>query len=698
MKLTASILSVALLGASICAYESGILRQAGAQDAPPPPSFDPDNAPRGEVPPPVPDEEIEVMTRGPVHEAFATPVIFNPKPGQKVPEAPPAPIDEQPPVSRPVGDNVTWIPGYWNWDDERDRFIWITGIWRAIPPDLEWVPGYWFDDKAGNYQWVAGFWKKDSDDDIVYLPPPPEQRDEGPIGVAPQDNQTWVPGAWVWRQDQYAWRPGYWLDAQPGWMWVPPCYNWTPSGYIFVRGYWDYPVYNRGLMFAPIYPVRRGPFNWSYTPSVVINTGVFGTHLFINSGYNRYYYGDYYGGGYRNRGFTPWFAFNSTRRGYDPIYSHSHWQHRNDRDWDRNLRRDFDRFDNDDNVNDRPGRRFTGTDIGLAAGGGALGGAVLATTLQRMSSNRDRDRNPNSLQLQNVSNDRRDFFRSHSRDLQKMQAQRVEVERTGRPQLAVTPTPGQPNPNPDVKATPAVTEPRTVKLPKSPITAKKVEENAQRFGPNPAGSGRGRDNNPLVNPGATSKPFEAGKPVIPNTTAQPNQPQVQPQTPTQRPDRGFNPKLDPITKAPRNPQPQVQPNVPQPQVQPTVPQPKVQPQVQPTVPQPKPVVPNPVVPQPPKVQPQPQPVIPAAPKVQPQPQPRPQPVIPAAPKVQPQPQPQPRPQPVIPAAPKVQPQPQPRPQPVVPAAPKVQPQPQPKPQPAPQPKLQPQKVPGKNKN
>ena len=86
---------------------------------------------------------VEVLTRGPVHEAFAETITFDPEPGIVAPKAPPADIEEVPPQQRPAGRNVTWIPGYWAWDDERNDFLWLSGIWRALPPGRQWVPGYW---------------------------------------------------------------------------------------------------------------------------------------------------------------------------------------------------------------------------------------------------------------------------------------------------------------------------------------------------------------------------------------------------------------------------------------------------------------------------------------------------------------------------------------------------------------------------
>src|SRR5260370_196303 len=89
--------------------------------------------------PPAPPEGVEVQARGPVHEAFAQPVNWQPEPGPVVAKQPPDPIEEVPPDEKPEGDNVQWIPGYWAWDDEQTNFLWIRGFWRAPPPDRAWA-------------------------------------------------------------------------------------------------------------------------------------------------------------------------------------------------------------------------------------------------------------------------------------------------------------------------------------------------------------------------------------------------------------------------------------------------------------------------------------------------------------------------------------------------------------------------------
>src|SRR5438270_31607 len=77
--------------------------------------------------------DIEIQTRGPVHEAFAQPFDLKPEPGPAVPKEPPAPIPEVPPEERPQGDNVQWIGGYWAWDADRGDFMWVSGTFRNPP-------------------------------------------------------------------------------------------------------------------------------------------------------------------------------------------------------------------------------------------------------------------------------------------------------------------------------------------------------------------------------------------------------------------------------------------------------------------------------------------------------------------------------------------------------------------------------------
>ena len=197
------------------------------------------------------DGDEEYLLRGPLHEAFAEPVTFDPQPGLVVPKAPPEPVPEMPPEVKP-DDDAVWISGYWAWDDQREDYIWVSGVYRVFPPGERWVPGYWR--QAGNgYQWVPGFWTPAEAQQVEYLPPPPESLEQGPSSPTPSENHFWINGCWEYENSGYLWRPGYWAVGHDGWVWVPAHYAWTPYGCIYVPGYWDYQLVNRGMCFAPVY-------------------------------------------------------------------------------------------------------------------------------------------------------------------------------------------------------------------------------------------------------------------------------------------------------------------------------------------------------------------------------------------------------------------------------------------------------------
>lgn len=301
------------------------------------------------------DDNHELLTRGPVHEAFAQAVTPTTEVGLVVKKEPPPMIDEIPPAQRPEGNDIAWIPGYWGWDDELNDYIWISGIWRAVPPGREWVPGYWANTTAG-FQWVSGYWADVTVAELEYLPPPPENVDAGPTTQSPAGDEIWIPGTWVWLQNKYVWRAGYWAKGDPRWVWTNSHYVYTPRGYLYVRGYWDFLPQQRGVLFAPVYfngPIAR---NYVYSPRLVVNTGLLFDHLFLRPTYRHYYYGDYYAAPYRGRGILPYFTFNNSRSGYDSLYSYQRWSHRNDRNWERDLESRYDRLR--DREDGRPPRDY----------------------------------------------------------------------------------------------------------------------------------------------------------------------------------------------------------------------------------------------------------------------------------------------------------------------------------------------------
>ena len=104
---------------------------------------------------PAEQEGIETLVQGPMHEAFANPADADPEPGPIVRKQPPQDVQEDPPEFMPEG--AIWIAGYWIWDDERDDFVWVTGVARKAPPGMRFVSGYWTE-ADGGWQRVAGFW------------------------------------------------------------------------------------------------------------------------------------------------------------------------------------------------------------------------------------------------------------------------------------------------------------------------------------------------------------------------------------------------------------------------------------------------------------------------------------------------------------------------------------------------------------
>src|SRR5439155_7565867 len=143
--------------------------------------------------PPPPEPGVEVLTRGPVHEAYANAVSTQPMPGLIAPKPPPEPIEELPPDQKPAGDNVQWMPGYWSWDDDKQDYLWVSGFWRVPPPNRNWVPGSWRT-VNGQWQWTGGFWAEAAQPEITYLPQPPAPvPDAGPSTPAPGPDYLYAP-------------------------------------------------------------------------------------------------------------------------------------------------------------------------------------------------------------------------------------------------------------------------------------------------------------------------------------------------------------------------------------------------------------------------------------------------------------------------------------------------------------------------
>ncbi|MDE0735095.1 MAG: hypothetical protein OSB47_04685, partial [Pirellulaceae bacterium] len=373
-------------------------------------------------------ESPEVLTRGPVHEAFAEQINNDPDSGALIPNAPPEPIGEVPPEYKPEGENVLWIPGYWSWDDEREDYVWVSGVWRVPPQDRRWVPGYWHQQGEEGHYWISGFWISTTQDAVQYQQKPPLSIERGPTSAAPDTNHFWVPGCWNYNTT-YRWRPGYWRPFRADGIWIPAHYVWTPRGSVFVSGYWDYRMPRRGQLFAPVYVRhhRHRNINYRYRPSCVINLGSIGMHLFIRPSYHHYYFGDYYGASYSSRRFYASFNFHSSGFGCDPFSTYYQWHFgRSGVNYTHRLRQSHSYFSN--HQQHRPARTLksqtnivinqqNNTNVNINVLGRSLHDVardnrstqklVRLANEQRTSHQRDLD------QIRDFSKKRRDYERSH---------------------------------------------------------------------------------------------------------------------------------------------------------------------------------------------------------------------------------------------------------------------------------------------
>jgi hypothetical protein len=298
------------------------------------------NASVAQPPPPADQQEgVEVLTRGPMHEAYAAPQSLDPKPSPLVPKAPPEPVPESPPDQKPDGSHVVWISGYWAWDDATAEYMWISGFWRDLPPGKRWLPGHWAEVQGG-WQWTSGVWGDEAQTSVSYVPAPPPTLETGPTIAAPAADQFYTPGTWVYVERKYRWRPGFWLTHRPNWVYIPAHYEWTPAGCVFVNGYWDYEITRRGLLFCPVRftanvwlrPGWRLRHLYLVYPEMIVGA------LFVRPDYHRYCFGDYFGPKYLEHGFIPWVDFRLRVNIPEPLFHQYAYAHRAEVNWERDLR------------------------------------------------------------------------------------------------------------------------------------------------------------------------------------------------------------------------------------------------------------------------------------------------------------------------------------------------------------------------
>jgi hypothetical protein len=352
-------------------------------------------------------------------------------------------------------DGAIWIPGYWIWDDDRDDFVWVTGVARVPPPGQRWVPGY-FAEADGGWQRVSGFWVNNEIAEIDYkVTPPPATLETGPSSPAPSNDHFWIPGSWVHYDTGYRWNGGYWAPYQPDWIWVPARWVWTPAGFVYCPGFWDYRMGYRGQMFAPIYfttPVYAQP-GWVYRPWCTIPTNNLFIHLWIRPRWGCYYFGNYYGAQFASRGFVPWANLTVVTRQryiYDPFYTYAHVHYRRQGvDYLGRVQGWHNHFDKNPDI--RPPRTFREQQriVGSSAKPAVetqLFGRPVAEVARRGDA---------PVRLTRVDEQTRQSQKQHAEKLREFHAERARVERSAGQVAARTPSregPGEDRDAPGAKA------------------------------------------------------------------------------------------------------------------------------------------------------------------------------------------------------------------------------------------------------
>jgi len=221
---------------------------------------------------------VEPLQKGPVHEAFIVKevgsVIY-----QAVPMEPPAEIQEQ--TTKRPSEEYKWISGYWSWSQDQGDYIWISGVWRRSPPGHQWIKGHWqhFDE---GWVWIHGFWSTNDISTLQYIDEAPKDPIDEKVVPAPSSDYFWVNGYWEYdfTDKEYEWIRGKWQPFDASWIYVPAHYIWRQEGYVFVDGFWDWPLDERGVAYASVQIDPSIRANVVFEPSVVLSSEYMIQHLF----------------------------------------------------------------------------------------------------------------------------------------------------------------------------------------------------------------------------------------------------------------------------------------------------------------------------------------------------------------------------------------------------------------------------------
>jgi len=213
---------------------------------------------------------FQVIKNGPIHEAYVS-QEFGAIILQAAGDEPPPSIKEQKPPS--VDEKTIWIPGYWSWSRDLSAYIWVSGVVRRPPPGHQWIAGHWRNYPQG-WVWMSGFWSKipESDFEFIAQAPPDPLDEKVPTPPPPVNALFWAPGYWELESDvqEFQWLSGRWSMLGPEFVYVPAQYYWREDGYLFVPGFWDWPIESRGTAFAAVAIPPENQERGVFEPSVIV--------------------------------------------------------------------------------------------------------------------------------------------------------------------------------------------------------------------------------------------------------------------------------------------------------------------------------------------------------------------------------------------------------------------------------------------
>ena len=143
--------------------------------------------------------------------------------------------------------------------------------------------------------------------------------------VRPRTGQFRIAGYWRPQADTFIWQNAAVATFEAGRVWMPSQYYWTPAGYVFVDGYWDHPLSQRGWLFVPLGltdPETAGS-QFALTPEVLLKLESISLALFARPRERWYYFGDYDGANDRRCGFIPIAEYAG--RNAAPIFDYLNW-------------------------------------------------------------------------------------------------------------------------------------------------------------------------------------------------------------------------------------------------------------------------------------------------------------------------------------------------------------------------------------